>query len=334
MAAIYKREGSDIWYVDYTYKGRRHRESTKTSDRKLAELHMKDLEVKIARGNLDLPEAVTRAQLAKFKDEYLTYSKANKAHNTLLVDEHAFKVFGNVIGDPVLDSISPRAIEKFKIERLKHVKPSSVNVELKHLKSAFETARRWGYLRSNPFRDVQLLRVKEKEGIAFFQKPEIEELLRVIPEGLFRDLIKFYLYTGCRRNEALYLNRSDIDLDRKEVTFRGTKSGMNRTVPFNGVLSEVLERLPENGEQPFPFLPDFVTHRFKKYVLAMDLPEERKKILCLHSLRHTYASHLVMAGVPLLTVSKLLGHSSVRVTEMYAHLVSDHIRSAVEMLNY
>ncbi len=56
MAALYQRKGSDIWYVDFIYQGKRYRNSTETSDRELAELHLKDIEVKIARDNLGFGE--------------------------------------------------------------------------------------------------------------------------------------------------------------------------------------------------------------------------------------------------------------------------------------
>ena len=51
-------------------------------------------------------------------------------------------------------------------------------------------------------------------------------------------------------------------------------------------------------------------------------------------LRHTYASQLVMRGVPLYTVSKLLDHSTIQVTEIYAHLTPDHLADAVKNLNF
>jgi site-specific recombinase XerD len=53
-----------------------------------------------------------------------------------------------------------------------------------------------------------------------------------------------------------------------------------------------------------------------------------------HTLRHTFASHLVMAGVDLATVQKLLGHSSITTTMIYAHLAPDHLRAAVEKLSF
>jgi site-specific recombinase XerD len=54
----------------------------------------------------------------------------------------------------------------------------------------------------------------------------------------------------------------------------------------------------------------------------------------IHTLRHTFASHLVMSGVDLTTVQKLLGHASIETTQIYAHLAPDHLRAAMETIDY
>ena len=223
-------------------------------------------------------------------------------------------------------------IEEFKGKRLSEVKPTSVNLELRHLKSAFETAVRWGNIQKNPFRAVKQLKIKHANHTKFFTKGEVKELLETIPDGIFKNLIYFYLYTGCRRGEALSLEWKNIDLNEERATLTETKSGENRIVPFNGVLSRILKSMDKNGEKPFPFKKDFVTHKFKEYLRNTEI--KNREILNIHSLRHTYASHLVMEGIDLYTVSKLLGHSSVKVTEMYTHLVPDHLKAAVKRLNY
>ena len=56
--------------------------------------------------------------------------------------------------------------------------------------------------------------------------------------------------------------------------------------------------------------------------------------MTVHNLRHTFASHLVMNGTDLYTVSKLLGHSSVKVTQIYAHLTPDYLKASVDRLKY
>ena len=120
-------------------------------------------------------------------------------------------------------------------------------------------------------------------------------------------------------------------MERGKLTFKVTKSGQSRVIPFNGALKEVLSSIPRKGEKPFTFDANFVTHKFKDYVRASGIKNQSLK---LHSLRHTFASHLIMEGVDVMTVSKLLGHSSISITEMYAHLVPDHMKASIERLKF
>jgi integrase len=332
MAALYQRKGSDIWYVDFIYQGKRYRNSTETSDRELAELHLKDIEVKVARDNLGFGELNRKeVLLSNFIEEYLKYSKAEKAQNTYLLDKLVLRHFKEFSDDIYLSKVSHKQGEDFKIFLLQKVKPVSVNIYLKHSKSAFERAVKWGYIRENPLKNVKLCKVKDANLPQFFNRAEIKILLDAIPDEDFKRFVLFCLYTGCRRNEALNLTWDDIDMERGKITFKVTKSGKSRVIPFNGALKEVLSSIPRKGEKPFQFQGTFVTHKFKDYLRASGIKNQSLK---LHSLRHTFASHMIMEGVDVMTVSKMLGHSSISITEMYAHLVPDHMKASIERLKF
>ncbi|NIW13351.1 MAG: tyrosine-type recombinase/integrase [Candidatus Thorarchaeota archaeon] len=325
--------GRYIYYVDFYYQGKRVRKSTKTSDRKLAELFLKDIEVRIAKEEFgfEAPSS-NRIKLGEFFEKYLEFSEATKAANTVLLDGHAQKVFLNFTGNTYLNRITSQRVEEFKLYRLKSVKPVSFNLEFRHLKAMFEKAVKWGHIPSNPFMDVKQVKVKSNNLPKYLTKEEVRKLLDAIPEGRFKSLIIFYLHTGCRRGEALSLTWEDVDLDERKVTIRESKSGESRIIPMNGRLFEILSGLERNGSVVFEFSPYFVTHKFKECLKSADI--KGWKTLSLHSLRHTFASHLVMAGRDLYTVGKLLGHSSVAVTQMYAHLAPDFLKVAVESLQY
>ncbi len=77
-----------------------------------------------------------------------------------------------------------------------------------------------------------------------------------------------------------------------------------------------------------------LTRHFKKVVKAAKLPTTGDNRVTPHVLRHTYASHLVMAGTPLYTVTELLGHSDPKTTQIYAHLAPDHLHQQVKKLSY
>ncbi len=269
----------------------------------------------------------------EFTDKYLELSNATKSENTFSLDKYGLKMFLAYLKDQGSDlsmrSITYQEAQDYAVRRLSSVKPVSVNIETRQLKAAFQQAVKWGMIEANPFREVKQLKIKNDDFPRFFSKDEIKKLLAVMLADRFKDLILFYLYTGCRRDEALHLTWDDIDLDRSMVSFRRTKTGVSRAVPLNREIKGILGRMDRDGK-PFPFTRWHVTHRFKKYLRKAGLDPS----LHLHSLRHTFASHLIMGGVDLPTVSKLLGHSSTRTTEIYAHLAPDHLKAATEKLSF
>jgi len=335
MATLRKKKtrGGSIYFVDFYYQGKRYRKSTRTGDKKLAELFLKDIEVRIAKNQFgfDNPEN-SNIRLSEFIEKYQKYSAATKAKNTFLLDGHSLRVLKEFIGDIYLKNITYKMVEDFKLRRIEQVKSASVNLELRHLKAAFEMARKWGYISSNPFRDVKQIKIKSNNLPKFLTRDQVKKLLDVIPEGNFKELIQLYLYTGCRRNEALELTWDDIDLENGKIFIKETKSGKSRIVPINSELNKILNSMDSGAEKLFTYNADYVNRKFKKYLKKAGIKDWQA--LSIHNLRHTFASHLVMSGTDLYTVSKLLGHSSIAVTQIYAHLAPDYLKVSVERLKF
>jgi integrase len=113
---------------------------------------------------------------------------------------------------------------------------------------------------------------------------------------------------------------------RNSATFT-TKSRKNRTLPLHPELGKLLQGIYRSQTAGYVFcdghgqllLSSTVSHQFKRALRQNKMPEA----LHFHSLRHSFASVLVQKGTPIYQVSKLLGHSSVKVTERYAHLYAE-----------
>ena len=147
--------------------------------------------------------------------------------------------------------------------------------------------------------------------------------------GQQADIIRLLLLTGCRRNEIVGLRWSEVHDDC--LVLADSKTGP-RTVPLNTQARRVLERQPR-GENPFVFPSTCDPSRPRGPNLPLWYSVRRQagiKDVRLHDLRHTHASHAVMNGVPVPAVSRLLGHSSVRMTLRYAHLQDRKIEAAAE----
>ena len=129
------------------------------------------------------------------------------------------------------------------------------------------------------------------------------------------------------------LQWTNIDLGRGIIRVACSKVGKDVDIPINDTLCELLESLPRRGDLVFPSprtgrrLLDVK----KGFQAALDRAGIRK--FRFHDLRHTFASHLVMAGVSIETVSELLGHSTLRMTQRYTHLSPEHKGRAVKVLD-
>jgi integrase len=163
-----------------------------------------------------------------------------------------------------------------------------------------------------------------------------EEANRLIEgcRGSFRALVIVALHTGMRKGELLNLTWANADLDQGFIHIGATKNGEVRSIPMNETVWTVFSNLRKENNTSWVFhdeqgQPFRDTH--KKFLWAC----KRAKIqdFRFHDLRHTFASWLVMDGVPLGTVSHLLGHKSILMTMRYSHLSPEHRMGALRSLD-
>ena len=148
------------------------------------------------------------------------------------------------------------------------------------------------------------------------------------------NIVKVAVHTGLRKGEILGLTWKDIDVNRKLIYIRrsgkdsySTKSNKNRVVPMNDIVRGVFLSILKQPNSEYTFNND---HRntFLAAVKAAKIVDFK-----FHDLRHTFASYLVMAGVPLNTIRELLGHSTINMVLRYSHLAPDHKFGSVEKLS-
>jgi len=338
MAKLYKRyrkNGAYTWYVNFMQQGRFRMKSTGTSDKRLAQEMMRRIEekeIRIKKG-LEPTEEIKPVLLSEFTALYLEdRRRLAKAHRTITTDEYALKRLKNYTGDCALISINEITVRRYRDHLLKQIKPTSVAIEFRHLKAAFSwAAEQVGtrYIYRNPFRQKGLIPSSPKSSKPLCLSPEEKQrFLDVIDEDRYKHLFKFFLLTGCRRSEAVRLEWEDIELTNNKIIFRKTKSGKDRVVYIGLELMQTLKALNRSQLKPFPYHPDWITHLFKRYLRAVGI----EKDFHLHCLRHTAASDLARKGFPLTHIKEFLGHSSIKVTEIYTHALPEEMRNMAESL--
>jgi integrase len=293
-----------------------------------------------------LVEATSGKKLSDFLNEYEVSCKLVKAPRTLLREKKVFENFMTFAGDIDLRSLEPIAMENYRRYRLDAgISPATINLEFRHLKVAFNTAMRWKLINQNPLDGVRPIRVPQSDFPRYLSLDEIKKTLEAFSGTRYEPIVRFYLGTGARLGEGLSLTWSDINFARGQVIIKGinAKGKRNRVIPlkYSPSLIETLNNLRrrEDGKVFGPFdnrgkeLPQWsewwVGRHISRVLTSIGLPWAT----C-HTFRHTFASHLVMAGVPLFTVQRLLGHAQIDTTMIYAHLAPEHNEAMMARLPY
>ncbi len=281
------------------------------------------------------------ASLEEFTKEFLEYAKVNHAKATSDIAAISLRHLKAVAGNALLPALTHRHLDRYKAKRLTDgVSPVTVNVELRALRSIMNVALRWELIQKNPFAGLKLMTVPETLP-QYLSKADFQKLFVTIKENWLKEVVGVAVLTGLRRGEILNLRWSDVDLIRRVIqihssgTFK-TKRGKRRTVPLNEVAYRLLATKAAHTTSEYVFTfrgrkiaEYWLSHRFKFYIRKAGLPEG----LHFHSLRHTFASWLVQDGVSLYAVQRLLGHSTIAVTEIYSHLQPEQLHSTVNRID-
>ncbi len=325
---IYQRKG--VWYIDYSFNGRRLRKAVGRS-KKIADLALKKVELEIARGEFLGVVEPKKVLFDKLCEEYLIFSKANKASSSYERDQLSIKHWLQAFHGKLMTEVSSYELESYKNRRRDEVAPATVNRELSCIKHMFNKAVQWGYLTDNPIRNVT--KFKEPPGrVRYLTDEEIERLLNCCSEHI-RSIVVTVLNTGMRKGEILNLKWSDVDMKNRIIIIRKTKNNETRIMPMNDTVCDVLDSIGPGilDKQVFTdqYGRDFKS--FKKGFCGA-LRRANIKDFRFHDLRHTFASRLAMAGTNMRTVQELLGHKDIRMAMRYSHLSDVHLKEAVKKL--
>lgn len=258
------------------------------------------------------------------------------ASKRAILKHHLLPLFG----DRLLTSLKARDFEQYKAQKLgQGLSPKTVNNHLAVLSRLFRVAEEWEVLIKAP--RVKLLRISDPE-FSFLDFSESDRLLAAA-DVEWRPLLLLALRTGLRQGELRALRWDDLDLLSGKVFIRraawndkvGTpKGGRAREVPLSEEAVQVLKLLPRNGALVFAHPEKRMWHRNEmKWPLWRACKRAGLQRFGWHVLRHTFASHLVMRGIPMKAIQELLGHRDIRTTMRYAHLVPGARRDAVESLS-
>lgn len=296
--------------------GRRYRRVI--GSKKQAEQVQRKLEAEIVAGEW----AIRETEDIPFSDlvvEYLEYARANKATSTSSINKYRIEAhLLPYFGDTLVSRITVRMVDSYKAMRIMEgASPNTVNRELANLSHMFRMGIRWGYIDKNVVSSVDKLKVPEKPH-RFLSQEEIHCLVEAAKGSHISPMIVTALHTGMRKSELLNLKWSDIDFDQRTATVQAkedfhTKNYKSRVLQLTPMLQRVLEE-HKRLQKELGIQSEYVfTYKGKRIKCSIDfslkttLKRAGLRNVTLHTLRHTFASQLVMAGVPLRDVQELMG---------------------------
>jgi len=256
------------------------------------------------------------------------------------------------------DAVTREMVESYRSKRLTDkcrrkpdvtVSPATVNKELTKVAQILDIAVDQHIITENPARHLQALKDKRGRVPRSLTAGEITSLLEACakhPEllgGVACEVMTTYLYTGMRRSELVYLQCEDVDLSRRSITIQAaidpegfnTKSRKARVIGLAEKLLPVIAPFVQKGGI-YVFGGDTIIEHPNSITRAFRVLADEAKLspsITLHSLRHTYITHLLEAGVPIRRVQELAGHASMSTTLRYAHVLPT-TAIAEDLLNF
>lgn len=350
----------DIYYIDLK-TGKRTKKTTSITSQRLA---YRDLELfkKAYYNNLDTVKINT---LFELHDLILKFRKSDLSVKTLKMYSTAFQKLINLIGNKELRFVIFKDLEYFKSILAGVLKPNTVNIYLRTLKSAFNYAKTLGAIYENPVNAVKFIKIPERDRLCFEEK-DIPLLLNSIKQPFLKRIVKFGILSGMRRGEIMNMQWSDIDYERGEIIIANkddfqTKTRRKRTIPLTEDMKRLFNENPylnDNYAYTQPSLfdtdniyeldfrrntnyvfgkpdgtrfdPGYISRLFKLNLRAAKFDEKYR----FHCLRHTTFTNMGNNDFSVFQIKEIAGHADLKTTLIYVHASLDEMRSKMNSVNY
>ncbi len=342
-----KVKGSGIWWVRYTNEtGKRvtakvgtFSTAAKVYDQRTTEIRLGILLPVSQRRGTKFSELVTDA--IKFSEKHHRATKDFKQRVELALP---------AFGDRIAESITTRELQDWVDEMAegREWTGGTQNRFKSSLSTVFREGMRAGKVSVNPARLIR--RSKESLGrvrfLSYEEEAKLRKMIALNLPGRINDegksafaQLDVALHTGMRKSEQFTATWDQVDLEKGYIYLSMTKNGSDRFVTLNSAAVQVLKSLQKrhkllglpSDSTLFHSKRDGLIKNPRKW-FATALEQAKIKGVTWHTLRHTFASRLVMAGVDLKTVQELMGHKTIAMTARYAHLAPTHKLQALETL--
>jgi integrase len=324
---------STDWYIKVSINGKRHIQKVGPQKRQ-AEKVLGQAQTELFQKKFFLPEVddtplISDALETTWKRKWKNNKSGERSRRNVemiieITGDIHLSQFDESVYDSLVETLEDRGIEQATVNRYR----AALRTVLRRAKANYDFI-------EMATEDLQRIRVISREEEATIMRLLDERTFSGLqahyPEML--DLMPCLIDTGTRTSEMLKLPWQDVDFETGLITIWQNKTARPRSIPMTKRVKEILSRRKKtNPDQPWSFTLWQVDKIWKWIRNELGLQEDRS-FRC-YCTRHTCATRLVAAGVDIYTVMKWLGHSTVKMTERYAHLDPALLRDAANALEF
>jgi integrase len=333
---IFKRKNSKHYHIRYAgIDGRIIRESSDSDKFREAETLLIKRKQEIKEGKQPEIKKIDNHSFGELVETYLAFTDGRqRSHET---KKYILESLKTIYGSYPLRRFNTLLVEQLQTDIIsKGRKPATNNKTLNILKHAFRKAVEWDMVEEEVLKRIRKVKLLRDEGmrLRYLSIEECQGLINACDCHL-KPIVITALNTGMRRGEILNLKWDNVDLKHGFILLDKTKNGDRREIPINETLRMTFQSVMRRLDIPQVFhdLKKGKPYKAVRHSFSSACKRAGITDFHFHDLRHTFASHLVMAGVDITTVSKLLGHKSLKMTLRYAHLTPAHMAKAVNILD-
>jgi integrase len=341
--AVYRR--GKIWWYRFEFGGRRFQESSHVANKHKAEQMEAKRKTDLADGHAGIRRKAAPLRFDESIQRFLEWSKYRHRPKTHEAHKMHCDTLKRFFRGKWLDQITSETVEQFRLARLHEerknandgstVSPATVNRALETLRLIFNHLELKSPTRKEMFFDEEgkTRVVSIQEELAYFR--ETSQPLR--------DIATVILQTGMRPDEVFRMEVRNLDFGRRTIfNPSGKTKAAKRTIPMTREVREILQRRSKEtcgrwifsspagpGRSAQPNQPIKGVRKAHDAAIRRAAIQEHFR---LYDLRHTYATRAAQAGVDVLTLAALLGHTTVQMTSRYVHPTDQHKQEAVQKL--
>jgi len=280
--------------------------------------------------------------MERYIEKYVRYLEIEKnaSKHTMLNYRRDLDEFKKFLGETQIENVDYLTLRKFlSALREKNLKSRSISRKLSCLRSFFRFLNREGFLKNDPTQAVSSPKLErylpifltEDEVTKLIESPDAKELSGLRDRAILETLYS----TGIRISELVGLNLENIDFFGAVVKVSG-KGKKQRLVPIGDKALRAIRDYSEQRKQQAPaaFLNKNgrrITDRGVRLVLDKYIQRTAlRENISPHSLRHSFATHLLNRGADLRSVQELLGHANLSTTQIYTHLTTAKLKNVYD----